>query len=94
MVGALLKTGIPAPPWPRVRRGLTRFRPNYQRKRLGELRLMNSIERVRRMHEHAGVVGLFVDAMDAHAAQFYARYGFDAFMDEPLKLFLLMKWNR
>lgn len=63
----------------------------YQGKRLGGLLLMDSIERVRRIHEHAGVVGLFVDAIDGQAAQFYARYGFEAFADEPLKLFLPVK---
>ena len=73
---------------PGVRLGRLAVDQRYQNKRLGELLLMDSIERVRRIHEHAGVVGLFVDAIDDQAAGFYARYGFEAFVDEPLKLFL------
>lgn len=76
---------------PGVRLGRLAVDQRYQRKRLGELMLMDAIERVRRIREHAGVVGLFVDAIDASAAQFYARYGFEAFVDEPLKLFLPVK---
>lgn len=49
---------------------------------------MDAIERVRRIMEHAGVIGLFVDATDEQAARFYARYGFEAFADEALNLFL------
>ncbi len=73
---------------PGVRLGRLAVDRRYQGKRLGELMLINAIERVRRIMEHAGVVGLFVDAIDEQAAQFYARYGFEAFADEPLKLFL------
>lgn len=76
---------------PGVRLGRLAVDQRFQRKRLGELMLMDAIERVRRIREHAGVVGLFVDAIDASAAQFYARYGFEAFVDEPLKLFLPVK---
>ena len=44
----------------------------YKGKRLGELLLMDAFERVRRIHEHAVVVGLFVDALDQEAAGSYA----------------------
>lgn len=73
---------------PGVRLGLLAVDCRYQGKRLGELMLMDALERVRGITEHVGVVGLFVDAIDEQAAQFYARYGFEAFADEPLKLFL------
>ncbi|WP_029888670.1 GNAT family N-acetyltransferase [Polycyclovorans algicola] len=76
---------------PGVRLGRLAVDRRYQGKRLGELLLMDALERVRQIHEHAGVVGLFVDAIDAQAARFYARYGFEAFVDEPLKLFLPVK---
>lgn len=49
---------------------------------------MDAIDRVRRIHQHAGVVGLFVDAIDDQVATLYARYGFEVFVDEPFKLFL------
>ncbi|HET9034111.1 MAG TPA: GNAT family N-acetyltransferase, partial [Dokdonella sp.] len=44
---------------PGVRLGRLAVDRRYQGKRLGELLLMDSIERVRRITEHAGVVGLF-----------------------------------
>jgi len=59
----------------------------YQGKRLGELLLMDAVRRVRSIQEHAGVVGLFVDAIGEQAARFYAHFGFEAFADGPLKLF-------
>lgn len=73
---------------PGVRLGRLAIDTRYQGKRLGELLLMDALERVRSIQGHAGVVGLFVDAIDEHAARFYARYGFEAFKDDPLKLFL------
>ncbi len=59
----------------------------YQGKRLGELLLMDAVRRVRSIQEHARVVGLFVDAIDKKAAYFYSHFGFEAFKNEPLKLF-------
>ena len=72
---------------PGIRLGRLAVDKRFQSKRLGELMLMDSMERVRRISQDAGVVGLFVDAIDQQAAQFYVRYGFEAFVDEPLKLF-------
>ena len=73
---------------PGVRLGRLAVDRRYQGMRLGELMLMNAIERTRQIHEQAGVVGLFVDAIDELAAKFYAHFGFEAFADEPLKMFL------
>ncbi|MGH8458970.1 MAG: GNAT family N-acetyltransferase, partial [Nevskiales bacterium] len=73
---------------PGVRMGRLAVDTDFQEKQLGTLLLMDAVERVRRIHEHAGVTGLFVDALDSHAAHFYANFGFEAFKDDPLKLFL------
>jgi len=73
---------------PGVRLGRLAVDQRYQGKRLGEILRMDAVERVRSIRRHAGVVGLFVDALDEEAAGFYARYGFTAFIDHPLKLFL------
>lgn len=62
----------------------------YQSKRLGQILLMDAVERARLIRQHAGVVGLFVDAIDEQAAGFYSRFGFQAFADDPLKLFLFV----
>lgn len=73
---------------PGIRLGRLAVDARFQGKRLGELLLVDAIERVRLIHQHAGVVGLFVDELDDKAAAFYAHFGFEAFVDEPLKLFL------
>jgi len=76
---------------PGVRLGRLAVDVRWQGKRLGELMLMDALDRVRIITQNAGVVGLFVDAIDPQAAQFYVRYGFEAFADDPLKLFLAVK---
>ena len=73
---------------PGIRLGRLAVDAQFQGKRLGELLLVDALERVRLIHQHAGVVGLFVDAIDDKAAAFYAHFGFEVFVDDPLKLFL------
>ena len=77
---------------PGVRLGRLAVDQRYHGKRLGQSILINAIERTRQIHEHAGVVGLFVDAIDEHAATFYARYGFEAFVDDLLRMFLPVRY--
>lgn len=76
---------------PGVRLGRLAVDVRFQGKRLGELLLVDALERVRFIRQHAGVIGLFVDAIDDKAAAFYAHFGFEAFLDDPLKLFLPVK---
>jgi GNAT superfamily N-acetyltransferase len=71
-----------------IRLGRLAVDAKFQGKRLGELLLVDALERVRLIHQHAGVVGLFVDAIDDKAAAFYVHFGFEAFVDDQLKLFL------
>ncbi|EGV32629.1 GCN5-like N-acetyltransferase [Thiorhodococcus drewsii AZ1] len=73
---------------PGVRLGRLAVGHQHQAKGLGELLLMNAIERVHAIRAHAGVVGLFIDAIDDQAVGFYRRYGALPFLDDPLKLFL------
>lgn len=76
---------------PGIRLGRLAVDVQYRGKRLGELLLVDALERVRLICQHAGVVGLFVDAIDDKAASFYAHFGFEAFVDDPLKPFLPVK---
>jgi GNAT superfamily N-acetyltransferase len=76
---------------PGIRLGRLAVDARFQGKHLGELLLADAIERVRQIRQHAGVVGLFVDALDDRAAAFYKHFGFEAFVDEPLKLFLSVR---
>ena len=62
----------------------------YQKKRLGELLLVDAISRTGRIHKEAGGVGLFVDAIDDRASAFYRHYGFQNIPDNPLLLVYLI----
>lgn len=73
---------------PGIRLGRLAVSRDFQGKGLGSLLLANALERVSLVRQQAGVVGLFVDAIDDTAAAFYRRFGFESFADEPLRLFL------
>jgi GNAT superfamily N-acetyltransferase len=73
---------------PGVRLGRLAVDLREQCKGLGEMLLVDALTRAQRIYQEAGGIGLFVDAMDASAAAFYARYGFQAAPDQPLLLFL------
>lgn len=60
----------------------------YQSKGLGELLLVDALTRAQRIYAEAGGIGLFVDAIDEPAANYYRRFGFNASPDNPLLLFL------
>jgi GNAT superfamily N-acetyltransferase len=76
---------------PAIRLGRLAVDKNYQKKGLGELLLMNAIEKAKFIHQQAGGIGLFVDAIDQQAAQYYLHYGFQAIPDNPLLLFFPIK---
>ena len=57
---------------------------------LGEYLLMNCFERVLQASELIAVHAIVADAKDERAKVFYERYGFQAFVDEPLRLFIPM----
>ena len=73
---------------PGVRLGRLAVDQSAQGRRLGELLLVDAMQRVRAIRAHAGVIGLFIHALDEEAKGFYIRYGAVAFLDSPLKLFL------
>ena len=73
---------------PGVRLGRLAVDLHYQSNHLGELLLMDGLTRAQRIHQEAGGIGLFVDAMDEQAAAFYRRYGFESAPDQSLLLFL------
>jgi len=68
---------------PGVRLGRLAVDVRYQKKGLGELILVDAIARARRIHQDAGVMGIFVDALDNQASAFYRHYGFLAIHDHP-----------
>ncbi len=76
---------------PGVRLGRLAIDRAFQGKGLGELLLLHALMRAQRIYNEAGGIGLFVDAIDARAADYYRRFGFDASPDNPLMLFLSFK---
>ena len=73
---------------PGVRLGRLAIDRSCQGRGLGELLLVDALTRAVRIHTEAGGIGLFVDAIDVHAAGYYRRFGFVASPDNPLMLFL------
>jgi GNAT superfamily N-acetyltransferase len=65
---------------------------NAQGRGLGRLMLLDAIARTRTTIEEAAGIGLVVDALNERAAAFYRGFGFDAFKDDPLRLFLRVDW--
>jgi len=59
---------------------------------LGRLMLLDAIARTRATIEEAAGIGLVVDALHEKAAAFYRGFGFEAFKDDPLRLFLRVDW--
>jgi GNAT superfamily N-acetyltransferase len=59
-----------------------------QKQHFGELLLTEAVYRTALIADQAGVIGLFVDAKNEAARQFYLRYGFLEIPEQPLKLFL------
>jgi len=73
---------------PGVRLGRLAVDRQYQGKGLEELLLVDALTRARRIYAGAGGIGLFVDALDEQASQYYRRFGFGVAPDNPLLLFL------
>lgn len=61
---------------------------------LGEMMPIDALTRARRIFKQAGGIGLFVDAIDDHAASIYQRFSFSSAPDKPLLLFLPLQLIR
>ncbi|MCC7420864.1 MAG: GNAT family N-acetyltransferase [Planctomycetaceae bacterium] len=60
----------------------------FQSQGYGGSLLVEAMRRVAQTASLVGVAGLFVDAKDERAAQFYSHFGFVALRSNPLKLYL------
>lgn len=78
----------PAHGLPAVRLARLAVSRKAQKQRFGELLLAEAVYRTALIADQAGVIGLFVDAKNEAAQQFYLRYGFLAIPEQPLKFFL------
>jgi GNAT superfamily N-acetyltransferase len=59
----------------------------FQRKGMGAILIGEVLQRVMILSEHVGILGLFVDAKDDAAQQYYASYGFEPLQNNPKALF-------
>ena len=75
---------------PAMRLGRLAVARAHQRGGLGKILLVEAIYKVAAVATAAGGIGLFVDAKDSTAADFYARFGFEPTPTEPLTLFIPM----
>jgi N-acetylglutamate synthase-like GNAT family acetyltransferase len=60
----------------------------WQRQGIGEILMVEAMQRALLVADTAGGIGLFVDAKDEAAQSYYARYGFVSLDDNPLEMFL------
>ena len=66
----------------------------WQRQGIGEILMVEAMQRALLVADTAGGIGLFVDAKDEVAQSYYARYGFITLEDNPLEMFLSLSLLR
>lgn len=76
---------------PVARLGRFAVSKSLQGQGLGELLLFNALERIAKVAHEIAMAAIVVDAKNAKAAAFYAKYGFLPTPDKPLQLVLPMK---
>lgn len=76
---------------PAIRMGRLAVDKSLQGRGFGQVLLMEALAQAASVSDSVGVAGMFVDAKDSRAAGFYAKYGFTAAEDDPLKLWLPLK---
>lgn len=59
-----------------------------QRQGIGEILMVDAMDKALVIASNAGVIGLFVDAKNENAKTYYARYGFVSLSNNPLEMFL------
>lgn len=79
---------LPRYPVPCFRLGRLAVRKDRRGQGLGKLLLACAVDRCLKARNDVAAYALIVDAKDESARQFYERYGFTAFADEPMALYL------
>jgi predicted GNAT family N-acyltransferase len=85
---------LPNYPIPAILIGRLAVDLNCQGEGLGEELLVNALNRIVQISEEVGIYAVRVDAIDERAKQFYLKYEFISFVDQPLSLFLALKTIR
>ena len=82
---------LPRHPVPVVLLARLAIHTDFQRQKLGEGLLFDAVRRTMQAADIAGIRALVVHAKDDVAKAFYEHFGFEAFTDEPLTLYRLLK---
>ena len=64
---------------------------NYRSQHLGELLLINALERALGATSQVASLAVVAEALDEQAVTFYQKYGFQVFKEHSMKLYLPMK---
>jgi len=60
----------------------------HQKQGYGKLLMLHAMQHFLNVSQSVGIIGVFVDAKDKPASQYYEQYGFVTLPDNPLQLFL------
>jgi GNAT superfamily N-acetyltransferase len=85
---------VPRYPIPIVHLGRLAVDLNSQGERLGELLLIDALERAFKASEQLGIYAVEVRALNDRARNFYLKYGFMPLLDDEFHLYLPMKTIR
>ncbi len=80
--------GLPNYPVPVALLGRLAVDKHYQGQGLGSILLADAVQRVEQASSVLAVYAIVVDALNINVAKFYQEFGFIAFPDQPLRLFL------
>lgn len=83
-----LKTKLPRYPIPAFRIAKLAVDLRYQGSGVGSWLLRSALEKALSVSASVGIYAVIVDAIDEKAKSFYVKYGFVAFSEYPLTLFL------
>ncbi len=79
---------FPRYPLPAALIGRLAVAEHFQRQGLGKILLADALKRIVAASQSVGMFAAIVDAKDEKAKQFYLKFGFTSFHDQPLRLFL------
>lgn len=63
----------------------------YQGRHLGELMLVDALKKSLAATEKVASLAVITEAIDEQAVNFYRKYGFRAFVNNPMKLYFPMQ---
>ncbi|WP_293258221.1 MULTISPECIES: GNAT family N-acetyltransferase [unclassified Microcoleus] len=87
----LAKRLPPYPALPATLLGRLAVDNNQKGRGFGELLLIDALKKSLDASQQVASLAVIVDALNEKAASFYKKYGFIAFNEEPMKLYLPMK---